>query len=107
MPLSEIHNYRTMNSETVSLSVIAIAALVLLFASGPIVAAHQASAVVYVHRHYGYYYGHHYRPYHGHHYGYYYGHHYRHYHGDGVHYKGVTVKTPHGIYHKGVTVRAY
>jgi len=39
MPLSEIHNYRTMNSETVSLSVIAIAALVLLFASGPIVAA--------------------------------------------------------------------
>jgi hypothetical protein len=81
-----------MNSKTsVSLSVVAIAALVLLFASGPIVAAHQASAVVYVHRHYGYYHGHY----------------YRHYHGHGVYHKGVTVKTPRGIYHKGVTVRAY
>jgi len=80
-----------MNSRTVSLSVIAIAALVLLFASGPIVAAHQASAFVYVHRHYGYYHGH----YHGY------------YHGHGVYHKGVTVKTPRGIYHKGITVRAY
>jgi hypothetical protein len=80
-----------MNSRTVSLSFVAIAALVLLFASGPIVAAHQASAVVYVHRHYGYYHGHY----------------YRHYHGHGVYHKGVTVKTPRGIYHKGVTVRAY
>ena len=81
-----------MNSKTsVSLSVVAIAALVLLFASGPIVAAHQASAVVYVHRHYGYHHGHY----------------YRHYHGHGVYHKGVTVKTPRGIYHRGVTVRAY
>jgi len=81
-----------MNSKTsVSLGVVAIAALVLVFALGPIVAAHQASAVVYVHRHYGYYHGHY----------------YRHYHGHGVYHKGVTVKTPHGIYHKGVTVRAY
>ncbi len=84
-----------MNSKTsVSLSVVAIAALVLLFASGPIVAAHQASAIVYVHRH-------------GHYYGHYHGHYYRHYHGHGVYHKGVTVKTPHGIYHKGVTVRRY
>ena len=99
MPLSGISYCRAMNSNTtVSLS-IGIAALVLLFASGPIVAAHQASAVVYVHRHYGYH--------HGHHYGYYHGHHYRHYHGHGVYHKGVTVKTPRGIYYKGVTVRAY
>jgi hypothetical protein len=92
---------------TLSLSVVAIAALVLLFASGPIVAAHQASAVVYVHRHYGYHHGHYYRHYHGHYHGYYHGHYYRHYHGHGVYHKGVTVKTPRGIYHKGVTVRAY
>ena len=95
-----------MNSKTsVSLSVVAIAALVILFASGPIVAAHQASAVVYAHRHYGYYHGH-YRHYHGHYHGYYHGH-YRYYHGHGVYHKGVTVKTPRGIYHKGATVRAY
>ena len=81
----------TMNSKaTTTFSTLAIAAVALLFASGPILAAHQASAVVYVHRH-GYYHGHYYRPYHGH----------------GVYHKGVTVKTPGGIYHKGVTVRRY
>jgi hypothetical protein len=91
-----------MNSKTsIVFSIAAIAAVVLIFASGPIVAAHQASAVVYVHRHYGYH-GHYYRPYHGHYHGY-----YRHYHGHGVYHKGVTVKTPRGIYHKGVTVRRY
>jgi hypothetical protein len=80
-----------MNTKTsIAVSTVAIAAVVLIFASGPIVAAHQASAVVYVHRHYGYH-GHYYRPYHGH----------------GVYHKGVTVKTPRGIYHKGVTVRKY
>jgi hypothetical protein len=87
------------SSTSVSLGVVAIAALVLLSAAGPIVAAHQASAVVYVHRHYGHY--------HGHYYGHYHGHYYRHYHGHGIYHKGVTVRTPHGIYHKGVTVRAY
>lgn len=93
----------TMNSKaTTTFSTLAIAAVALLFASGPILAAHQASAVVYVHRH-GYYHGHYYRPYHGH----YHGHYYRPYHGHGVYHKGVTVKTPGGIYHKGVTVRRY
>ncbi len=82
----------SMNSKTtIVFSIAAIAAVALLFASGPILAAHQASAVVYVHRHYGYYHGHY----------------YRHYHGHGVYHKGVTVKTPRGIYHKGVTVRRY
>ncbi len=90
-----------MNTKTsIAVSTVAIAAVVLIFASGPIVAAHQASAVVYVHRHYGYH-GHYYRHYHGPY------HYYRHYHGHGVYHKGVTVKTPRGIYHKGVTVRAY
>jgi hypothetical protein len=94
----------TMNSKaTMTFSTLAIAAVALLFASGPILAAHQASAIVYVHRHYGYHHGHYYRPYHG----YYHGHYYRHYHGHGVYHKGVTVKTPRGIYHKGVTVRRY
>jgi hypothetical protein len=91
-----------MNTKTsIALSIVPIVAIVLIFASGPIVAAHQASAVVYVKRHYGYYHGHYYRPYHR----YYHGHYYRPYHGHGVYHKGVTVKTPRGIYHRGVTVR--
>jgi hypothetical protein len=62
-----------MNSKrSIVLSTVAIAAILVLFASGPIVANHQASAVVYGH------YGHH--GHHGHH-----GHYYRHYHG---HYHG-------------------
>jgi hypothetical protein len=56
-------------------STMAIAAVVLLFASGPIVTDQHASAAIY---HYGHYYGHHY--------GHYYGHHYRHYHYHG-HYR--------------------
>jgi hypothetical protein len=96
-----------MNTKTsIAVSMVAIAAVVLIFASGPIVAAHQASAVVYVHRHYGYH-GHYYRHYHRPYHGYYHGHYYRHYRGHGVYHKGVTVKTPRGIYHKGVTVRRY
>jgi hypothetical protein len=63
-----------MNSKrSIVLSTVAIAAIVVLFASGPIVANHQASAVVY--GHHGHY-GHYYRHYHGH----YRGHYYRHYH---------------------------
>ena len=51
-----------MNSKTsIALTTVAIAAIVLLFASGPIVADHQASAVVYGHHgHHGHY-GHYYR----------------------------------------------
>ena len=96
-----------MNSKTnISLSTVAIAIVVLLFASGPIVQNQQAfaanlygSGLVRYHGGYGHHghYGYH---------GYYHGH-YRHYHGHGVYHKGVTVKTPRGIYHKGVTVRAY
>jgi hypothetical protein len=101
-----------MNSKTsISLSSVAIAVVVLLFATGPIVQNQQAfaanlygSGLVRYHGGYGYhgYYHGHYRYYHG----YYHGH-YRYYHGHGVYHKGVTVKTPRGIYHKGVTVRAY
>ena len=86
-----------MNSNTtLSLSVAAIAALVLLFASGPIVSHHQALAVVIVHGHYGGYFPHYHYGYHGH-----YGHY--HYHGHGYNQAGKTVMTPHGIYHKGVS----
>ena len=86
-----------MNSNTtLSLSVAAIAALVLLFASGPIVSHHQALAVVIVHGHYGGYFPHYHYGYHGH-----YGHY--HYHGHGYIHAGKTVMTPHGIYHKGVS----
>ena len=61
----------------------ALAAVALLFTSGPIVTDHHALGAVYYHGHYGHYHGHyygHYRHYHGHYYG-----HYRHYHG---HYYG-------------------
>ena len=85
-----------MNSNTtLSLSVVAIAALVLLFASGPMIGKQQAVAYVYYHGHYGHYY---------------HGHYYRHhafYRGHGYIHVGQTVKTPRGIYHKGATVRAY
>jgi hypothetical protein len=60
----------------------AIAAVVLLFASGPIVTDHHASAAIYHYGHYGHY-GHYHGHYYGH-YGHYHGHyygHYRHYHG--------------------------
>ena len=68
---------------TLSLSVVAS---VLLFASGPIVSGHQASAVVIVHGHYGGYFPHYHYGYYGHyhphyHYGYY--GHYGYYHGHG------------------------
>ncbi|HYA83603.1 MAG TPA: hypothetical protein VEH06_09175 [Candidatus Bathyarchaeia archaeon] len=50
-----------MNSNTsLSLSVVAIAALVLLFASGPIIGKQQAVAYVYYHGHHGHYYHGHY-----------------------------------------------
>ena len=97
---------------TLSLSVVAIAALVLLFASGPIVSGHQALAIVIVHGHYGGYFPHYHYGYYGHyhphyHYGYY-GHYgYYHGHGHGYIHAGKTVMTPHGMYHKGVTVHAY
>src|SRR5215472_18965507 len=107
IPLSEISYYRTMNSNTtLSLSVAAIAALVLLFASGPIVSHHQALAVVIVHGHYGGYFPHYHYGYHGHYFPHYhYGYHgyYGHYHGHGYIHAGKTVMTPHGIYHKGVS----
>ena len=104
MLLSRLSSYRIMISKTnIALSTVAIAVVVLLFASGPIVQNQQAfaanlygSGLVRYHGGYGH---------HGYH-GYYHGH-YRHYHGHGVYHKGVTVKTPRGIYHKGVTVRAY
>jgi hypothetical protein len=98
-----------MNSNTtLSLSVVAITASVLLFASAPIVSSHQALALVIVH-HYGHYFPHYHYGYYGHyfphyHYGYY--GHYGHY-GHGYMHVGKTVMTPHGIYHKGVTVHAY
>lgn len=64
-----------MNSKTsIALSTVAIAAIVLLFASGPIVADHQASAAAIVYGHHGHY-GHYYRHYHGHYHGHYYRHH--------------------------------
>jgi len=93
---------------SVSMSVVAIAALVSLFALGPIVSGHQALAVVIVHGHYGGYFPHYHYGYYGHyhphyHYGYY-GHYY---HGHGYIHAGKTVMTPHGIYHKGVTASAY
>jgi len=77
------------------MSVIGIAALVLLFASGPIIGEQQAVAYVYYHGHHGHY-----------HHGHYYRHH-AYYRGHGYAHVGKTVKTPRGIYHKGVTVRAY
>jgi hypothetical protein len=85
-----------MNSNTsLSLIVVAIAALVLLFASGPVIGKQQAVAYGYYHGHYGHYYhGHYYR-------------HHAYYRGHGYIHVGKTVKTPRGIYHKGVTVRAY
>jgi len=85
-----------MNPNTsLSLSVVAIAALVLLFASAPIISKQQAAAYVYYH-------GHHY---HGHYY-------------TLLYIITATMHTtmdtaifmlarPHGIYYKGVTVRAY
>ena len=98
--------------KTIALSTVAIAVVVLLFASGPIIQNQQAfaanlygSGLVRYHGGYGYH-GHYHGYYQGHYHGYYHGH-YRHYHGHGVYHKGVTVKTPRGIYHKGVTVRAY
>jgi hypothetical protein len=65
------------NLVSISLSIVAIAAIALLFASGPILADQQAHAIYeHYHGHYdGYTYGH-YHHYHG----YYYGH-YHHYHG--------------------------
>jgi hypothetical protein len=68
-----------------ALSAIGVAALVLMFASAPLLTAnHQALA---------------YRHYHGH--AHYYGGGHR---GHGYVHVGKTVKTPRGIYHRGVTV---
>ena len=68
-----------MNSKaTMTISSLAIAAVALLFASGPIVGNQQAQAYVYYHGqyyHHGLYYRH---PYYYHHY-YHHGHYYRHY----------------------------
>jgi hypothetical protein len=76
-------------------STMAIAAVALLFASGPIISSQQALAFVYVHGHAGFYHG----------YGFYRGHGF--YHGHGFVHFGRTVMTPHGIYHRGVTVGGY
>jgi hypothetical protein len=94
-------------------STMAIAAVALLFASGPIISSQQALAFVYVHGHAGFYRGHGF--YHG--YGFYHHPYYRHYfyhpyyhrfyHGHGFVHFGRTVMTPHGIYHRGVTVGGY
>src|SRR5215469_15366119 len=91
---------------TLSLSVVAIAASVLLFASGPIVSGHQASAVVIVQGHYGGYFPHYHYGYYGHyrpHYGYYGQYGYYRGHGHGHIHAGKTVLTPHGTYHKGAS----
>ena len=65
------------NLVSISLSIVAIAAIALPFVSGPILAAQQANSIYehYHEHHDGYIYGH-YHHYHG----YYYGH-YHHYHG--------------------------
>jgi hypothetical protein len=80
--------YITMYSKTsIVFSTVAIAAVVLLFGSGPIL-SHQALAVLYYMHHYGHYYGHygHYHYGYGH-YRYHYGYgHYRYHYGHG-HYR--------------------
>ena len=68
----------------------------LLFASGPIVSGHQASAVVIVQEHYGGYFPHYHYGYYGHyrpHYGYYGQYGYYHGHGHGHIHAGKTVMT--------------
>ena len=93
-----------MNSKTtIGFSIAAIAAVALLFASGPI--SQQALAFVVVHGHAGFYHGHGF--YHG--YGFYHHPYYGHgfYHGHGFVHGGMTVMTPHGMYHRGVTVGGY
>jgi len=85
-----------MNSRTVSLSVVAIAALALLFASGPMVSGHQALAVIIVHGHYGGYFPHYHYGYYGHYH--YHGH--GHYYGHGP-YGGHFYHRPHGSFYHG------
>jgi hypothetical protein len=81
-----------MNSKaTITISTLAIAAVALLFASGPIVGSQQAQAYVYYHGNYLYHYGHYYRhPYYHHfYYGHYYGPYYHHlYYGHYGHFYG-------------------
>jgi hypothetical protein len=60
----------------VPFSTVAIAAVALLFASGPIISSQQALAFVYVHGHVGFYHGHYYHPYYYHYYHPYYYHYY-------------------------------
>lgn len=75
MLLFTLSCYRTMNSKIIMpFSTMAIAAVVLLFASGPIVTNHNALAVVYYHGHYGHYHGHYHYRYHGHYHYRYHGH---------------------------------
>ncbi|HXX96166.1 MAG TPA: hypothetical protein VEL11_03505, partial [Candidatus Bathyarchaeia archaeon] len=59
----------------------AIAAVVLLFASGPIVTNHHALAVLYYTHHYGHYYGHYGHYHYGHYHYRYHGHYHYRYHG--------------------------
>jgi hypothetical protein len=111
-----------MNSKTtIVFSIAAIAAVALLFASGPIISSQQTLAFVVVHGHAGFYHGHgfyhgygfYHHPYYGHGfdhgYGFYHHPYYGHgfYHGHGFVHVGRTVMTPHGIYHRGVTVGGY
>ena len=88
-----------MNSRTASLSVVAIAALALLFASGPMVSGHQALAVVIVHGHYGGYFPYYHYGYYGH-YGHYHYHGHGHYYGHGPH-GGHFYHGPHGSFYRG------
>jgi hypothetical protein len=82
MPIIVHSIHSSMNPKIIMpFSTMAIAAVALLFASGPIISSQQALAFVYVHGHAGFYhhgyYGHFYRHgYYGHFYrhGYYYGH---------------------------------
>ncbi|MFZ0224057.1 MAG: hypothetical protein WAM42_20445 [Candidatus Nitrosopolaris sp.] len=58
-----------MNPKTsIALSIVAIAAVVLLFASGPLVGNQQALAYRYYHGHHGYYHGYYHRHHRGHYY---------------------------------------
>jgi hypothetical protein len=80
MPITVHSIHSSMNPKIIMpFSAMAIAAVALLFTSGPIISSQQALAFVYVHGHHGYY-GHFYRHgYYGHFYRHgYYGHFYRH-----------------------------
>jgi hypothetical protein len=78
---------KTAKQKTIALSTVAIAAVMILFVSGPLVTNQQALAYRhyhgyhgYYHRYHGYYHGYYHR-YHGYYHGYYHRHHPYHYHG--------------------------